>query len=149
MSVQADTLAEELRGHLSQLFHIAVRVREIKAGLGYRIFQVRKTGNRHLVDIRSVSAFPQTKTIDKIQVLSPAELIASKVVSHWQRRGRSKSWTDRRDLTVLLLAFPDLKVPSGPVLRCLMKLEAGPGALKVWHDLAEQDILPETEDDDF
>jgi hypothetical protein len=49
MSTRAAGLAEELREHVSQLFHIAVRVREIKGGLGYRIFQLRKTGNRHLV----------------------------------------------------------------------------------------------------
>ena len=81
MSTRAAGLAGELRAHLSQLFHIAVRVREIKAGLGYRIFQLRKTGNRHLVDIRSVNSLPQTQIIDGIQVMLPAELIASKVIS--------------------------------------------------------------------
>src|SRR5215207_3288783 len=38
MSTRAADLAEELREHLSRLFHVAIRVREIKDGLGYRIF---------------------------------------------------------------------------------------------------------------
>lgn len=149
MSTRAAGLAEELRQYLGQLFHIAVRVREIKAGLGYRIFQLRKSGNRHLVDIRSVPVLPQTRTIDGVQVLSPAELIASKVISHWRRRGKSKSWTDRRDLAVLLQAFPDLKTHPGPVAECLLKTQADPGALALWQELVQQEIAPETEEEDF
>src|SRR4051812_36440960 len=51
ISTRAAAVAEELRQFLSQRFHVAVRVRQIKAGLGFRVFQVRKEGNRHLVDI--------------------------------------------------------------------------------------------------
>lgn len=149
MSPRAAGLAEELRDHLSRLFRTAVRVREIKGGLGYRIFQIRKTGNRHLVDIRSVSSFPETRVIEDVQVLSPPELIASKVIAHWQRRGKSKSFTDRRDLIVLLLAFPNLKTPSGAVEDCLLKAAAGPAAIQLWHGLAEQPIAPENDEDDF
>ncbi|MBL8190187.1 MAG: nucleotidyl transferase AbiEii/AbiGii toxin family protein, partial [Acidobacteria bacterium] len=101
MSTRAADLAEELRDHLSRLFHIAIRVREIKDGLGYRIFQLQKTGNRHLVDVRSVKSFPLLQRIDEINVLSPAELIASKVISYHQRRGKPKAGTDWRDLALL------------------------------------------------
>lgn len=149
MSPRAEGLAEEIREHLSQLFHIAVRVREIKGGLGYRIFQMRKSGNRHLADVRNVKSIPETKLIDNVQVLSPPELIASKVISHWRRRGKSKSWTDRRDLVLLLLAFPDLKTNLGQVTDCLLKAEADPGARRLWQELVQQQIKPETEDDDF
>ena len=149
ISVQAVELAEELREHLSQLFHIAVRVREIKDGLGYRLFQLQKSGNRHLVDIRGVEAIPQARIIDDIQVLSPAELIASKVISADQRRGKSKSFTDRRDLIVLLLAFPELKCDPGLVTDCLIRGQATPGATVLWRELVAQEIAPETEDDDF
>ena len=149
ISVRAVELAEELREHLSQLFHIAVRVREVKGGLGYRLFQLQKTGNRHLVDIRAAQAIPQTRILENVQVLAPAELIASKVISADQRRGKSKSFTDRRDLIVLLLAFPELKCDSGPVMDCLSSRPATPGAIALWRELVEQDIAPETEDDDF
>src|SRR6266404_8962837 len=45
LSTRAEALAEELREHLSQRFHIAVRVRQIAGGRGYRLFQIRKSGN--------------------------------------------------------------------------------------------------------
>src|SRR5713226_7458039 len=56
LSTRAEALAEELREHLSQRFHIAVRVREIGEGRGYRLFQIQKSGNRHLVDVRPVDS---------------------------------------------------------------------------------------------
>src|SRR5205807_10477131 len=41
-SPRAAELAEELRAYLNQRFHIAVRVRTVREGLAYRIYQVRK-----------------------------------------------------------------------------------------------------------
>ncbi len=149
MSTRAADLAEELREHLSRLFHIAMRVREIKDGLGYRIFQLQKTGNRYLVDVRSVTALPPMQVIEGVQVLTAPELIASKVISHYQRRGKSKSWTDRRDLVVLLLAFPELKTDPGPVTESLNSAQVDSSILSVWRELVSQEILPESEDDDF
>src|SRR5437773_7424355 len=46
-STHALDLAEELRKFLNKRFHIAVRVRDVREGLGYRIYQVRKPQNRH------------------------------------------------------------------------------------------------------
>lgn len=149
MSTRAADLAEELREHLSRLFHIAMRVREIKDGLGYRIFQLQKTGNRHLVDVRSVTTLPPMQVIEGVQVLTAPELIASKVISHYQRRGKSKSWTDRRDLAVLLLAFPELKTDPGPVTESLNSAQVDSSILSVWRELVSQEILQESEDDDF
>src|SRR5580704_3768274 len=48
VSTRAKELAEELRAYLNERFHIAVRVRNIREGLGYRVYQVRKPENRHL-----------------------------------------------------------------------------------------------------
>jgi len=59
LSPRAAALAEELRAHLRKRFHVAVRVRELAAGRGYRLFQVQKPKNRHLVDVRPVVANPQ------------------------------------------------------------------------------------------
>ena len=149
MSVRASELAEELRAHLSQIFHIAVRVREVKGGAGYRIFQLQKPGNRHLVDVRSVRTFPQFQRLDGVLVLSPAELIASKVISYRQRLGKPKSGTDWRDLALLMLTFPELKCDPGPVTVCLQSASADQKVLATWRDLVSQEIVPETEDDDF
>src|ERR1043165_6046023 len=78
MSTRAAELAEEAREFLSERFHIAVRVRTIGKGKGYRIFQVRKEGNRHLVDLRPVVTLPQTELIDGVRVITAAELVARK-----------------------------------------------------------------------
>ncbi len=149
LSIQASTLAQELRDYLSERFHIAVRVREIGEGRGYRIYQVQKLGNRHLVDVRSVEQLPETQLIAQVLVIAPVDLIASKVVSYAQRRGSPKSGTDWRDLGMMLLCFPDLKRDSGPVTDLLLAMGAAPGVLDVWYELVAQDIQPGNEDDEF
>ena len=54
LSTDAKNLAEELKSFLSEKFHIAVRICEI-GDKGLRIYQVRKEGNRHLIDICPVT----------------------------------------------------------------------------------------------
>ena len=149
LSTRAADLAEELRAYLNERFHIAARVRNVRDGLGYRVFQLRKEGNRHLVDVRPVSALPSAQRIADVQVLLPSELIASKVISHHQRHGKPKSWTDRRDLAVLLETFPELKCDPGPVTDCLYAAHANEAVLALWRELVAQEILPQEEDDDF
>src|SRR5437762_6949559 len=85
LSTDAKNFSEELKEALAEKFHIAIRVREIDKK-GFRIYQVRKEGNRHLVDIRPVKKFPETEIIENVRVLSPAELIASKIVSFQSRQ---------------------------------------------------------------
>lgn len=149
LSVRAKDLAEEIREFLSEKFHIALRVREIGEGKGFRIYQVRKEGNRHLADVRNVDELPETETIENVLVLSPAELIASKVVSFQSRYGKSKSWTDRRDLTVLLLQFPELKTENGEVSAILKRREVGENVLDAWREIVAQDLQAEDEDEDL
>ncbi len=148
ISPRAADLAQELRDHLSQRFHIAVRVREIGEGRGYRLYQVRKSGNRHLVDVRPVATLPATQRIAQVLVIAPPDLIASKVIAYHQRRGHPKSGTDWRDLAMLLLTFPDLKCHPGPVTDCLQAMGASPGALAAWEELVAQEIRPADEDND-
>ncbi len=145
LSTDAKNLAEELRVFLSDKFHIAVRVREI-GDKGLRIYQVRKEGNRHLIDIRVVTEFPETEIVEEIQVLSPLELIASKIISYHSRYGRPKSWTDRRDLAVLLLRFPELKEKVSEVLQ---SKNVGKAVLETWTEIASQDFQFENEDEDL
>ncbi len=149
LSLNARELTEELRELLSEKFHIAVRVREVGEGKGFRIYQVQKTGNRHLADVRPVAQLPETRTIEGIKVLSPAALVASKVVAYHSRRGQPKSGTDWRDLAVLLLTFPELKSETGEVPIILQNLSASEDVLQVWRELVAQEIKFETPDEDL
>lgn len=149
LSPRAKEFAEELRQLLSEKFHIAVRVREIGAGKGFRLYQVRKTGNRHLADVRPVAQLPETQTIEEIKILSPPELIASKVVAYHARRGKPKSGTDWRDLAVLLLTFPELKSETSKVTMILQNSGASEIVLQVWRELVAQEIKLETADEDL
>lgn len=149
MSTRAADLAEELRQHLNELFHVAIRLREIGDGKGYRLYQVQKTGNRHLVDLRPVTTLPLANRIGQILVMAPAELIASKVISYYQRRGKPKSGTDWRDLALLLLQFPELKSESSLVTACLKEAGASDAHLEVWQELIDTPITIEDEEDEF
>lgn len=149
LSPRAAELAEELRTHLSDKFHVAMRVREVADGRGYRLYQIQKTGNRHLVDIRLVSSLPPSQRISQVLVASPEELIALKVIAYHQRRGQPKSGTDWRDVTMLLLAFPELKQNSGLVSERLKAENAGEETMKLWQELVDLKIESTEDDDEF
>src|SRR6266403_2077170 len=130
ISTRAGELAEELREHLSEHFHIAVRVRVIGAGKGYRLFQIHKPRNRHLVELRPAASLPRAERIEDVLVMSPPELIAQKVISYHARRGQPKAGTDWRDLAMLLLTFPELKQEQGAVGQVLRSLKADENVMK-------------------
>jgi hypothetical protein len=146
LSTRASELAEELRSHLAATFHIAVRIRTVAQGKGYRVYQMRQPKNRHLVDVRQVDQLPPTHLVAEIRVPLPEELIAQKVISLSSRLGQPKADTDRRDLKVLLLAFPQLKTESGPVTDCLTASQATDSAIAEWHALVATEIKPEEEE---
>jgi hypothetical protein len=149
MSQRPPELAEQLRLHLDERFYIDVRVRSIREGIGYRLDQVAKPKNRHLVDVRPCELLPSVERIDGILVVTPPEVIAGKVISCVRRKGKPKSYTDRRDLAHMLLRFPELKVKNGDVQQRLMALEANGEALALWRELVADNILPEEDDDEF
>ena len=149
MSTRAAELVQELRDFLSERFHIAVRVRVIGEGKGYRVFQIRKEGNRHLVDVRPIATLPQAEMIDGIRVIAAAELIARKVISLHSRRGQPKSGTDWRDVAMLLLAFPTLKTESGSVSDILNSLGATEEEMKAWSEVVHQEISKPDDDSEF
>ena len=148
-STRAAELVEELRTFLNQRFHIAVRSREIRGGIGYRIYQVRKPENRHLIDVRPVSVLPPAQRVKKVLVVTPPELIANKVAAYTHRRHKPKAGTDWRDLAILLLTFPELKKVEGPVAERLRAAEAGPDVMAAWKELVAQDIRAEEDDEEF
>jgi hypothetical protein len=149
MSTRARELAEELRAHLSERFHIAVRVRVIGEAKGYRLFQMQKTGNRHLVDVRPVDSLPQSQTIEGVFVLAPAQLVAHKTISFHSRQGQPKGFSDMRDLAILFLTFPELKTESGAVSNALKALGATAEEFKTWRELVAQELTAPNEDDEF
>ena len=146
LSTRAGDLAEELKDFLSDKFHIAVRVRAVADGKGFRIYQIRSEGNRHLVDLRMISEFPAIETIEDILILSPVELLVSKVISYHSRKGKPKAGTDYRDLGMLLLRFPELKEKVSESLQSKMVSAA---VLETWADIASQDFQFENEDEDL
>ncbi len=149
LSTRADELAEELRKHLTDRFHIAVRVRTIGAGKGYRLFQIQKPRNRHLVDVRNTESLPHAERIEDVLVISPPELVAHKVISYHARRGQPKSGTDWRDLAMLLLTFPELKKEEGAVSQALKSISAKDEAIETWRELVAQDLVEPDDDDEF
>ena len=149
LTTRGKDFAEELRRFLNDRFGFAVRVREIRGGIGYRVYQKRKDGNRHLVDVRPVEAFPPTRNVDGVIVVAPAELIANKVASAHARGAKAKGDTDRRDLKVLLLTFPELKTETGPVRDRLLANGASDDALAAWSEWVARVIEPEDDADEF
>ena len=149
VSTRATELAEEIREYLSERFHIAVRVRVIGAGKGYRLFQIQKPRNRHLVDVRSAESLPHAERIEDVLVISPPELIAYKVIAYHARRGQPKAGTDWRDLAMLLLTFPELKKKDGAVSDALKSIGAWEEAMQTWHELVAQEIVEPEEDGEF
>ena len=149
LSPRAQELAEELRAYLSEQFHIAVRIRTVGEGHGYRLYQVQKSGNRHLVDLRAVKNLPLAHRIEQVLIMAPVELIASKVISYYHRRGKPKAGTDWRDLAMLLLKFPELKSNSSAVADSLVASRANPAILAVWQEIVATEIKPEDDEDEF
>ena len=149
LTLNATDLGKELCSFLKSRFHIAVRIREVAKGMGFRIYQVQKPKNRHLADLRPVESLPPTQRIADVLVVTPAELIAGKVRVYHLRRGKPKSFTDLRDLAVLFLAFPKLKQEKGEAYDRLVVEGADTSLLKTWQQVVNQEIVPEEEDDEY
>ncbi len=149
VSIRASEFSEELRQHLNERFHIAVRIRDIRDGTGFRLYQLATPKNRHLVDVRTVDTLPPCERIDGVLVVTPAEVIVGKVISCVRRKGKPKSFTDRRDLAHMLLRFSELKALGGLVEQRLIEKGADAEILDFWKVLVAEEILSEEEDEEF
>ncbi|MGH7224205.1 MAG: nucleotidyl transferase AbiEii/AbiGii toxin family protein [Gemmataceae bacterium] len=148
-SLRAEELAEELRAFLNKRFHIAARVGNIRDGLGYRVYQVQKPKNRHLIDVRPVESLPPCQRVNEVLVITPAELIAEKVVSMIQRTDAAKSLIDQADLIRLFRTFPNLKTAEGAVSERLQAAGASTEVMEAWDKLVAQEIKPLDDDEKF
>jgi len=137
LALEANRFATELQNYLHEKLHIAVRIREIKSGQAWRIYQVHKPENRHLADIRSVNQLPETELIGDIQVLTPRELAMSKLVAYHSRKNQPKAGTDWRDLTLLLLRFPELKLE---ISECLKQQNYSQDIQRTWAEISSIEL---------
>lgn len=147
VSTRATELAEELREYLSERFPITIQV--TGNGKGYRLFQIQKPRNRHLVDVRTAESLPHAGRIEDILVISPPELIAYKVIAYQARRGQPKAGTDWRDLAMLLLTFPELKSETGVVSEALKSIGANDDVMEAWRELVAQKLVESDDDGEF
>lgn len=146
LSPRAADFAEELRAHLAETFHIAVRTRVVADGKGFRIFQLREPKNRHLADVRQIDHLPPTRLIADVLVPTPEELIAQKVIALTRRGRQPKGDTDRRDVKVMLQAHPALQQADGPVRTCVLAAGADERTLATWQELAALNLTDDGED---
>lgn len=149
LSTRADALAEDLRAFVSEHFNVSIHLRRVANGRGLRLFQLRKEGNRHLVDLRVVDALPPAQRIEQVLVLDPVDLIATKILALHRRRGRPKAGTDWRDVAMLLLTFPALKQADGAVAERLKAMGVDEAVLDEWRQVAAHSIELEADEDEF
>jgi hypothetical protein len=95
VSPRAKALAEELREYLNEQFHIAVRVRTVRGGIGFRLYQLAQPKNRHLVDLRPVESLPPAERIEGV-------LVAPRDVRAGHRRQSLRQAVCRRSLIAAL-----------------------------------------------
>jgi hypothetical protein len=87
--------------------------------------------------------------IGGVLVVTPMEVIAGKVISCVRRKGKPKSFTDRRDLAHMLLKFPEYKVHDGDVQQRLVILGANDETMEFWRQLVAEELMAEDDDDEF
>ena len=115
MSPRAAELAEEIRAFLAKEFTIAARVREVAAGHGFRVYQLRQPKNRHLVNVGQVADLPPNQLIAEHPCSDSRRTHRAKSDRVYRPARRPKSGPDWRDLT-LVLGLPWISRPiSGPV----------------------------------
>lgn len=146
LSTRAAELANEIRNYLHDRFKIAVRVRRVNVGIGYRVYQIQKPRNRRLADIRQVDELSPSQIVEGVRVLAPAQLIAEKTICAVGRLGSAKGFIDQADLRRLLLRFPNLKRRKGPVRDWLKLANASREAIAAWENLVKETIVPEDPD---
>jgi len=145
-SSRAAELAEEIRGYLREQLQIAVRVRVVAGG--FRVYQVRREGSRHLVDIRAVHELPPARSLEGFRILAPEDLIVAKLFAAAARTGREKGYTDLRDLAALLRTFPELKTREGPIGDRLAGAGAGDRVIQLWEEWVAREVGTGPEDED-
>ena len=144
-----DVVAAALASRLDEQFHIAVRVRELRPGKAYRVFQIRSEGNRHLADLR-LAEFPLTDLVERdgIRYVGLPMLVALKVLAMVKRRLAPKGATDLADLRRLLFAHPELRQEDGSVTHSIRAIGGGEADFLQWRALLAEPIVSDEETDE-
>ena len=126
-----------LRDFLNQRFHIAVRVRDVREGLGYRIYQVQKPKNRHLVDLRPVAEMPPAQRVNEVLVVTPPELrhetwFNEETYAALREAGAALCVAESEDL-----ATPPVRTASFGYFR-LRRLDYDESALRKWAEIVKE-----------
>jgi hypothetical protein len=82
-------------------------------------------------------------------VLTPVELLASKIESMVGRAKTAKGLMDAPDIPQLLFALPDLKTPERSVTERLQRSSAPAKLLKARRSIVAEDIRPDDEHDEL
>ena len=148
LSANPAALAASLAESLAASFHIATCVREVGAGKGFRVYQIRKEGNRHLADVRLAEfSLDDAVELDGVRYVSLPILTALKVKALSLRRLAPKGGTDLADLRRLLIAHPELRAVEGPVAEALGTVGASAEAREVWRELVEAPAISDEDAD--
>jgi hypothetical protein len=144
-----DVVAAALASRLGEQLHIAVRVRELRPGKAYRVFQIRSEGNRHLADLR-LAEFPLTDLVERdgIRYVGLPMLVALKVVAMVKRRLAPKGATDLADLRRLLFAHPELRQEEGSVAQSILAIGGGEADFRQWRALLAEPVVSDEETDE-
>ena len=147
MALHAEMLAISICDHLHQELKIATRVRSVANGKGFRVYQVQKPKNRHLVVVRQIEKLPDFELNDGIQVVASLELIVLKVISMSARRHTPKGLTDHADIMRLLLTYPTYKTNPESVAKSLERHSTDLLAQQLWQEIASQDFQANDDDE--
>lgn len=149
LSPRPAEVVRELGEALHTALGMAVRSREVKAGKAYRLYQLKRQGNRHLADVRLAEfALDDAAEHDGVRYLSVPVLVAMKVRALARRRHSPKGGTDLADLRRLLLAYPELRAGTGAVAAAIDRVGGGAQAHATWGDLLRQPLVSDEESDE-
>jgi hypothetical protein len=141
-------VAEELAAHLRALLQIATRVRVVKPGAGFRVYQPRKEGTRHLADVRLAEVdLGEPDVKDGVRYTSAPVTLAMKVCALHKRRFAPKGATDLADVRRLLLAHPKLRQERGVVSDLIGRI-GEPGVVETWQSLLSEPLVSDAEVDE-
>lgn len=142
-------LAAALALRLGEQFHIATRVRELRPGKAYRVFQIRAEGNRHLADLR-LAEFPLTDLVERdgIRYVGLPVLTALKVCALVKRRLAPKGATDLADLRRILLAHPELRRDEAGILEAIRVVGGAEPERQQWRTLLTEPLVSDEDSDD-
>jgi hypothetical protein len=149
LATDPQTIADALAATIRKKLHIAARVREVKPGKAYRVYQVRRDVKRHLADVR-LAEFPLKDIVERrgVRYTSVPLTLAMKVCALVKRRLAPKGATDLADIRRLLLAHSELRKVGGPVAGHIDTLGGGSEAIEAWRQLVAEPVVSDDDADE-